>query len=147
MHYYIPGVTISWGHSLLCLATLTSNQILGSMAVTRNPNRSGLVTVLCMIGLNSWSSTSQRRRRASTQTPYNRKRNIFRRRVLEAVSGQAHNLEVGGSIPSSATSMRVDRTRGVQRPSKPIMRSSTLPTRSKTFRCQRIVRPTRQEVR
>ena len=26
-----------------------------------------------------------------------------RRRVLEAVSGKAHNLEVGGSIPSSAT--------------------------------------------
>ena len=31
--------------------------------------------------------------------------NTIRRGVLEAVSGQAHNLEVGGSIPPVATNL------------------------------------------
>jgi hypothetical protein len=47
------------------------------------PNRSGLVSVLCMTGLRLLSSTSQRRIRASTQTPHNRKRHEYRRGILK----------------------------------------------------------------
>jgi hypothetical protein len=88
-----------------------SNRVYGGFLVTGNPNRSGLVPVLCMIGLNSWSSASQ-----DEYEHQHRLRIIvsgtFYCGVLEVVSGQAHNLEVGGSNPSSATNMRVDCGKG-----------------------------------
>jgi hypothetical protein len=110
-----------------------SIRVYGSFPVTGNPNRSGLVPVLCMIGLNSWSSASQdeyeHQHRLRIIVSGTNNRGVYQWQMASLISSRSVVR-----IHSPQPTKRVDRTRGVQRPSKPIMRSSTLPTRSRTFR-------------